>query len=234
MLWSYDMAVDAVRSLYDWRIAGQAILNADREFPDASRFHAGWRRIREEALTVAAGIQRVPRFHEVMPEQRSISANDGRDWRMFILKAYGRELTSNMASCRTLADIVRTSPDVLSASFSFLGPGKHIPAHRGPIRGIIRFYLVLSMPCTEGGEPAAVLKIAGAEHRLAEGQFLVWDDTFEHEAWNESDRLRIVLSLDVWRRSMPLDMKLLTIAIIGLVRLSMRLRHFARDATIPQ
>ena len=79
------------------------------------------------------------------------------------------------------------SPDVLSASISFLAPGKHIPVHRGPFRGVLRFYLVLSMPLAADGRPAAVLKVAGTEHRLADGEYLLWDDTFPHEVINNSN-----------------------------------------------
>ena len=43
-----------------------------------------------------------------------------RDWRMFILKAYGAEFRHNMAVCPTFAALVTASPDVLSASISFL------------------------------------------------------------------------------------------------------------------
>lgn len=220
----YDRVVDAVRALYDRRISGPPVLDLDREFALGASFVAAWRPLREEALSVARRLHEVPRFHEIMPEQSSISANDGRDWRMYILKAYGIEQPDHMAACPLLAALVRNQPEVLSASFSFLGPRKHIPPHRGPLRGIIRFYLVLSMPRTADGVPAAILKVDDVEHRLDEGQFLLWDDTFEHEAWNGSDELRIVLSLDVWRPHMPVDMKLLSMALIQLVRIGIRIR----------
>ena len=224
MIQPYDRAMDVVRALYDRRISGPPVLDLDREFALGALFIAAWRAIREEALAVARRLHEVPRFHEIMPEQASISANDGRDWRMYILKAYGVEQPEHMASCPVLAALVRDRPEVLSASFSFLGPRKHIPPHRGPLRGIIRFYLVLSMPRAADGTPAAVLKVADIEHRLDEGQYLLWDDTFEHEAWNGSDALRIVLSLDVWRPHMPVDMRLLSTFLIQLVRIGIRIR----------
>jgi aspartate beta-hydroxylase len=220
----YDRAADVVRALYDRRISGTPVLDLDLDFAYGAEFARAWRTIRAEALTVAHRLNEVPRFHEIMPEQASISANDGRDWRMFILKAYGVEQPRNMAACPQLAAIVRACPDVLSASFSFLGPRKHIPPHRGPIRGIIRFYMMLSMPLTQDGTPAAVLRVADVEHRLGDGDYLLWDDTFEHEAWNTSEEVRIVLSLDVWRSRMPADMKLLTAALVRLVRLGIRVR----------
>jgi hypothetical protein len=117
----------------------------DRHFP-GGRFARAWPEIRDEALTVARRLSQVPRFHEIMKEQTAISDNDGRDWRMFILKAYGIANPPNMAICPVLASIAAASPEVLSVSISFLAPGKHIPSHRGPFRGVLRFYLVLSMP----------------------------------------------------------------------------------------
>jgi aspartate beta-hydroxylase len=221
---TYDRAMDVLRALYDHRIDGPPVLDLEREFASGAGFVEAWQPIREEALAVARRLSEVPRFHEIMPEQASISANDGRDWRMYILKAYGVEQPDKMAECPRLAALVRGAPEVLSASFSFLGPHKHIPPHRGPFRGIIRFYLVLSMPHEKDGSPAAVLKVANVEHRLDEGQFLLWDDTFEHEAWNGSDELRIVLSLDVWRPHMPYDMQALSMVLIQLVRMGIRIR----------
>jgi aspartate beta-hydroxylase len=220
----YDRAADLVRALYDHRISGPPVLDLDREFAPGAGFVEAWRTIREEALAVARRLREVPRFHEIMPEQASISANDGRDWRMYILKAYGVEQPEKMAACPQLAALVRGMPEVLSASFSFLGPRKHIPPHRGPFRGIMRFYLMLSMPHMADGSPAAVLKVDNVEYRLEEGEFLLWDDTFEHEAWNGSDELRIVLSLDVWRPHMPYDMRALSSVLIQLVRMGIKLR----------
>lgn len=220
----YDRAVDAVRAIYDRRISGPPVLELASDFAGGAAFVEHWRAIRDEALNVARKVQSVPRFHEIMPEQADISANDGRDWRMYIMKAYGVEEPQRMASCPRLAALVRQRPEVLSCSFSFLGPGKHIPPHRGPIRGIIRFYMMLAMPRAADGRPAAVLRVADTEHRLEDGQYLLWDDTFEHEAWNSSDEVRIVLSLDVWRPRMPLDMKILSAAVVLLVRLGIMIR----------
>jgi len=223
----YDLSANAVRRIYDARIDTPPVLDADTYFPEASRFATAWSQIRSEALALAARMQAIPRFHEIMPEQAPISANDGRDWRMFILKGYGLEFSRNMESCPVLTALIRGRKEVLSASLSFLAPGKHIPAHRGPFRGVLRFFLVLSMPLSETGQPQSVLRIAGRDHRLRDGECLLWDDTYEHEVWNDSDRVRIVLLLDVWRPRMPLDMNLLSRLLILLVRTSIRLRGFA-------
>lgn len=218
----YDWSVLALRRIYDRRISSSPVLDSNRLFPDAQRFTAHWQQIREETLTVAQDLRNIPRFHEIMSEQASISANDARDWRMFIMQAYGQPIARNLARCPQLAQLIASSPDVLSASLSFLAPGKQVPAHRGPFRGILRGYLVLSMPKRADGEPAAVLKVDGREYRLNEGEFMLWDDTFEHEVWNDSDQVRTVLLLDIRRRDLPRGLRILSSGIIALVRLNVR------------
>jgi aspartate beta-hydroxylase len=223
----YDQTATLIRWIYDRRIIGPPVLGLDPHFPAGQRFADAWRTIRDEAMAVAARLAEVPRFHEIMPEQTAISANDDRDWRMFIIKAYGVEVPENKARCPALAAIVATAPEVLSASISFMAPKKHIPAHRGPFRGVLRFYLGLSMPRLADGKPGAVLKVADRDYRLQEGEYMLWDDTFPHEVWNESDQVRAVLLLDVWRPGMPADMELFSRALIAMVRAGMRIRGFA-------
>jgi aspartate beta-hydroxylase len=218
----YDTARDAVRSVYDVRIATPAVLDTDHYFPAAADFLAQWQEIRREALEVRRNLASVPRFHDIMQEQADISANDGRDWRMFIMRAYGVDVPQNLARCPAIAALIAKKPEVMSCVLSFLAPGKHVPKHRGPFRGILRFHLMLTMPRTADGDIAAVLEIDGKPYRLGDGDCLLWDDTFPHEVWNISDEVRIALLLDVWRRGMPYDMELLSRLVTFAVRLGMK------------
>jgi len=102
----YDRAATIIRQIYDRRITTPPVLDIESNFPDGRKFAMAWQAIREEALAVSRRLREVPRFHEIMREQESISANDHRDWRMFILKAYGTEIPANMARCPTLASLV--------------------------------------------------------------------------------------------------------------------------------
>ena len=218
----YDRASDVVRRIYEKRIDAPAVLDAPRDFPNSAKFVAAWERIRDEA--VAARLETMPRFHEVMPEQAEISANDGRDWRLLILKAYDVEVPENLAKMPTLARLLRECPEVKSAIVSFLAPRKHIPLHRGPFRGIMRFHLGLKMPKEPGGGPATIMMIDDHEYRIADGECLLWDDTFPHEVTNNADEPRIALLLDVWRPHMPVDMEILSRLIVGAVQIGMRYR----------
>jgi aspartate beta-hydroxylase len=209
----YTVAGDGLRWLYDRRIHTPAILDPALYFPGASDFAARWRDLRKEAFAVR--LEKVPRFHEVMRQQTAISANDGRDWRTFVAKAYGTNVPQNIARCPVLAGLLEKHPDVLSATFSYLAPGKHIPLHRGPFRGILRLHLGLSMPLADNGRPGAILWIDGAPYRIGDGETLLWDDTYPHEVLNATAKVRVALLLDVRRRFMPADVALLSSLLVA-------------------
>jgi aspartate beta-hydroxylase len=63
------------------------------------------------------------------------------------------------------------------------------------------------------------------EHRIGNGKFLLWDDTFPHEVWNHSDSMRIALLLDIRRRDMPLDLELFSSFIVKRIGTTIRLRR---------
>src|SRR5207237_4884624 len=113
------------------RISAPPILDESVYFPQVADFQRTWESVRDEALSVARTLSSVPRFHELMQEQAPISANDGHDWRVFVLRAYGVDIRENTARCPVTAALVSACPNVLSASLSFLAPGKHIPPHLG-------------------------------------------------------------------------------------------------------
>ena len=87
-----------------------------------------------------------------------------------------------------------------TAFFSILAPRKHIPDHRGPFKGLLRYHLALKIP-----EPRELCRIdVGGELRhWEEGKSLLFDDTYVHEAWNDSDDVRVVLFVDVVRPVRP-------------------------------
>lgn len=224
----YDRLSAGLRWIFFQRIQSPPVLVAPLNFEGARDFQLAWRDIREEALAVAENLGAVPRFHEIMAEQADISAADGRDWRMFMLKAYGAAFPANLARCPVTAALLEAHPEVLTASFSFFAPGKRVPRHSGPFKGILRYHLGLVVPLDRQGRPAAGLRILERDYHLAEGEGLLWDDTFAHEAWNLGGGLRIALLLDVKRQGMPLDMRLLSGLIVLAVRAGIALRRLER------
>jgi tetratricopeptide (TPR) repeat protein len=77
--------------------------------------------------------------------------------------------------------------------FSLLDAGARIPAHRG----LTNVRLVLHIPLI--APPDCALRVGNDVQSWEWGRAMLFDDTVEHEAWNESDRLRVVLLCDQWR-----------------------------------
>ncbi len=221
----YDRFADLLRTVYDFRVCAPPVLDAGQRFPAHRRFLADWTVWRDEALAVAADLSGVPQFHELMASQADISTRDQRAWRMFALKVYGVPIAHNLQRCPRLAALLEDCPEVVSATLSFLAPWKHIPEHRGPFRGILRYYLALSVPQDADGQPATDLLIDGTVHRLADGQGLLWDDTYRHEVRHRSPLPRIALLLDVRRSGLSVDMAVLSHLLIALAGAVVRLRR---------
>ena len=209
-----------IQAMFNKRITTPAVLNADEFFPDAGKFVDAWESIRDEALALTRSIDDIPKFHELLESQTRVSTEGYGNWRVFLPRAYGRDIEKNMEKCPTLAKLLREHPHVTTANISIIDPRKTIPAHKGPFKGIVRFSLGLSVPKTESGEPGVVLTLDGKEYRTGEGEWLLWDDTYEHAVRNETDEPRIVLLLDVFRAKMPLHLRFiswLTIKMVGSV-----------------
>lgn len=212
----YDAASGTLRRLYDRHIATPPVLDAARYFPGYGAFERDWGAIRSECLALMGEMGAIPQFHELMAEQAALSKHGGRYWRLYVLRAYGADHVANQARCPVLKRLLAEDRSVTSAAFSILEGGKHIPAHRGPFRGILRYHLPLVIPA---GAPNR-LRVDGETHVLHEGRGILWDDTYEHEAWNEACAARAVLLLDVFRPGMPAPLSLLTRAIVAGVGLT--------------
>ena len=79
------------------------------------------------------------------------------------------------------------------ALYSVLEPGTHIAPHYGLLNTRLICHIPLILP------PDCALRVGGETRPWQAGEALVFDDSFEHEAWNRSDRRRVVLLFEIWR-----------------------------------
>ena len=86
--------------------------------------------------------------------------------------------------CPETTRLVESVPGMETAMFSILSPGKHIPPHHGPYKGVLRYHLGLLVP---EPEDQLGISVGGQVAHWSEGESLVFDDTFEHSAWNDTD-----------------------------------------------
>ena len=220
----YDWACGRLRSFYDARIDTPPVLDRDRYFPEHTLFAANWQRIRAECLELMRDMGAVPQFHELMAEQEVLSMHGNLFWRLFVLRAYGVDHHANQAKCPFITSLFKTRSAIQSVTLSFLEGHKHIPAHRGPFRGVLRYHLGLVIAQNADGTPSNRMLIDGAMHGLHEGEDLLWDDTYVHEVWNDSDSVRAALLIDVIRPQMPLLPALVTRLVLLAVGIAVRVR----------
>jgi beta-hydroxylase len=155
---------------------------------------AHWEVIRGELDEVLQRRDDLPNFQDISTDQASITDDDR--WKTFFLFGYGFKSEANCARCPRTTALLEQVPGMTTAMFSILSAGKHIEAHRGPYRGVLRYHLGLRIP-----EPASAagISVGGEVRHWAEGKSLVFDDGYEHFAWNDTEGLRVVLFMDVIR-----------------------------------
>jgi hypothetical protein len=85
------------------------------------------------------------------------------------------------------------------ALFSLLRPGTHIQPHHGLLNTRLICHVPLIAP------PGCRLRVGGEERRVEPGKALIFDDSFEHEAWNDGSDTRVVLLFEIWRPEITAD-----------------------------
>lgn len=186
-----DTVVQILRSLVDRTIARFSCIATDpvldvRDFAWTQALRDRWQDIRREAIAVA-GAARAPCPTTVARDHRAIA--EAGVWRCFFLWGQGAPIEANTDRCPVTSALVGAIPGLDSAFFSILPPGTHIAEHRGVTKGLVTGHLALVVP--RDGDIR--MRVCGRTLRWAEGETLIFDDTYRHEVWNDSSAARIVL-----------------------------------------
>lgn len=111
----------------------------------------------------------------------------------------GIEVTENSVHCpKTMAALAAAPIPVIQdrspmALYSVLEPGTHIAPHYGMLNTRLICHIPLVLP------PDCALRVGGETRPWKAGEALIFDDSFEHEAWNRSDQRRVILLFEIWR-----------------------------------
>jgi ornithine lipid ester-linked acyl 2-hydroxylase len=175
-------------------LVGDATFFEDALFPWIGHVEANWMTIREELERVLADREALPNFQDISKDQIEITDDD--KWKTYFLYGYGFEAKLGVEACPKTAELMRSIPGMRTAMFSILSPRKHILDHRGPYKGVLRYHLGLIVPADA---PACRIRVGDDIRHWEEGKSLVFDDTFNHEVWNDTDETRVVLFVDVLR-----------------------------------
>jgi aspartyl/asparaginyl beta-hydroxylase (cupin superfamily) len=182
------------------RFIGRRSLVGDATFFPLERFswvkhvEDNWEVIREELERVLQDHAALPNFQDISKDQIEITDDDR--WKTFFLYGYGFKAKLGVEMCPRTAALMREIPGMTTAMFSILSPRKHILDHRGPYKGVLRYHLGLIVP---KDAQACRIRVGEDIRHWEEGQSMIFDDTFNHEVWNDTDETRVVLFVDVLR-----------------------------------
>jgi len=163
-------------------------------FPWAADLERHWESIRDEARAILALRDHIPAFQEISPDQYRISNTD--EWKTFWYRGFGHRSTVFATLCPETARCVDAIPEVETAFFSILAPGKHIIAHRGVYKGFINCHLGLLIPKQR---ERCRIRVGDETFHWEPGECRIFDDTNEHEVWNDTDEERVVLMIQFRR-----------------------------------
>lgn len=169
-------------------------------FPWLVEFERATAQIREELLALRAQDGQGERvFVSEAAQQLGLATHGGApSWNGVYFWRHGERRGDSHARCpRTstalealpLVHIRGNAPEVM---FSLLAPGTHILPHRGVTNTRVVCHLPLVVP------EECALVVGGERHVWREGEAVLFDDTYEHEAWNRGASTRVVLIADVW------------------------------------
>lgn len=191
-----------------------------RLFPWIAELERQWPAIREELRAVLDLQDAIPPLADISPDHRRI-APPGK-WKSFFLHGYGYRVEENLRRCPATAAAVADIPGLNSAFFSILAPGAHIPRHRGVTKAILTAHLGLVVPRKR---ERCRMQVADRMLHWREGETSVFDDTFHHEVWNDTDELRAVLLIQ-FRRPVGLVGRIVG----GLFLYGIKRSRFVQDA----
>jgi aspartate beta-hydroxylase len=171
------------------------------DFPWLDPIEAGTDAIRDEFLQVLAteeGFTPYISYPDDVPQNQFAELNNSPRWSAFHLYKMGKLVEENAARCPTTMRLLDGAPQpeqqgrTPASMFSLLKPMTRIPPHEGVTNVRLVTHLPLIVPENCG------FRVGNDTRQWVPGKAWVFDDTIEHEAWNDSDKLRVVLIFDIW------------------------------------
>ncbi len=172
------------------------------EFPWLAEIEAATDDIRAELVNVLADgpttLEPYVSHGDGMPLDQWRELNNSRRWGVYFLWKAGTPIAEHIARCPRTVKALEAWPrwDVPgygpTAVFSILDAKSHIPGHTGVHNTRLTVHLPLIIP------PGCTFRVGGERRTWELGKALVFDDSIEHEVWNDSDVPRAVLIFDIW------------------------------------
>ncbi len=165
----------------------------NEDFKWAKSLEDNWEAIRNELSALLQHDDHLPNIEDIQPQEQAL--NQDNKWKTFFLYGFGIKSEKNCEKCPVTTQVLESIPGMLTGFFSILYPGKHIPAHRGIFKGIVRTHLGVIVP----ESTKCRMRVGNEIINWKNGKAVFFDDTYNHEVWNETDSVRVVLLIDTVR-----------------------------------
>ncbi|XP_044101478.1 aspartyl/asparaginyl beta-hydroxylase isoform X2 [Neovison vison] len=150
-----------------------------------------WKLIRDEGLAVmdkAKGL--------FLPEDENLREKG--DWSQFTLWQQGRKNENACKGAPKTCSLLDKFPETTGCrrgqiKYSVMHPGTHVWPHTGPTNCRLRMHLGLVIP-----KKGCKIRCANETRTWEEGKVLIFDDSFEHEVWQDAASFRLIFIVDVW------------------------------------
>ncbi|EOB06383.1 Aspartyl/asparaginyl beta-hydroxylase, partial [Anas platyrhynchos] len=163
-----------------------------------------WKLIRDEGLAVMDKKQSL-----FLPEDENLREKG--DWSQFTLWQQGRKNENACKGVPKTCALLERFPEATGCrrgqiKYSVMHPGTHVWPHTGPTNCRLRMHLGLVIP-----KEGCRIRCAQENRTWEEGKVLIFDDSFEHEVWQDAENYRLIFIVDVWhpelsaqqRRTLP-------------------------------
>ncbi|XP_010178663.1 PREDICTED: aspartyl/asparaginyl beta-hydroxylase [Mesitornis unicolor] len=163
-----------------------------------------WKLIRDEGLAVMDKKRSL-----FLPEDENLREKG--DWSQFTLWQQGRKNENACKSVPKTCTLLERFPEATGCrrgqiKYSIMHPGTHVWPHTGPTNCRLRMHLGLVIP-----KEGCRIRCAQENRTWEEGKVLIFDDSFEHEVWQDAENSRLIFIVDVWhpeltaqqRRTLP-------------------------------
>ncbi|XP_067888006.1 aspartyl/asparaginyl beta-hydroxylase-like isoform X6 [Heterodontus francisci] len=150
-----------------------------------------WKLIRDEGLAV---MDKEKGFF--LPEDENLREKG--DWSQFTLWQQGRRTENSCKQVPKTCALFEKFPESTGCKrgqikYSVMHPGTHVWPHTGPTNCRLRMHLGLVIP-----KQGCRIRCANGTKEWKEGKVIIFDDSFEHEVWQDANSYRLIFIVDVW------------------------------------
>jgi ornithine lipid ester-linked acyl 2-hydroxylase len=161
-----------------------------KDFPALLEIEKNWSELKIEINSFIK--EKDNKFLSSKPLYEKIDLNNG--WSAIMFMFWGLKISSDFKKkCPKTSDYLNKVHGLVSLSFSQLAPESTLAEHTGDTNAILRCHLGVEIP---GELPECGLKVNGESKSWEEGKWLIFNDAYKHEAWNNTSSRRIIIIMD--------------------------------------